>query len=70
MAERKSAFKRAAERPDLEALYEAAREHTISDEELQEQAASWAYGNAPAGSTFTKKSAQEAVGRIRLMPAK
>ncbi|MCY4008098.1 MAG: hypothetical protein OXE84_14940 [Rhodobacteraceae bacterium] len=69
MAERKSAFKRAPERPDLEALYEAARKRTISEEEMREQAASWAYGNAPAGSTFTKDSAREAVGRMRLMPA-
>jgi len=68
MAERKSAFKRAPERPDLEALYEAARNHTISEDELREQAASWAYGNAPRGSAITKESARAAVGRMRLMP--
>ncbi|MCY4166731.1 MAG: hypothetical protein OXE82_00455 [Rhodobacter sp.] len=68
MAERKSAFKRAPKRPDLDALYEAARNHMISDDELREQAASWAYGNAPSGSTFTKESAQAAVGRMRLFP--
>ncbi|MCY4005457.1 MAG: hypothetical protein OXE84_01310 [Rhodobacteraceae bacterium] len=68
MAERKSAIKRAPQRPDLEALYEAAKTHKISDEELREQAVSWAYGNAPVGSTFTKKSARDAVRRLRLIP--
>ncbi len=46
MADRKSAIKCAPPRPDLEALYEAARKHKISDEDLREQAAIWAYGNA------------------------
>ncbi len=46
MADRKSAIKCAPPRPDLEALYEAARKHKISDEDLREQAAIRAYGNA------------------------
>ncbi len=68
MAERKSAFKRVPKRPEMDALYEAARTHTLTDDELREQAASWADGNAPGGPTFTKESARAAVGRMRLLP--
>ncbi|MCY4007977.1 MAG: hypothetical protein OXE84_14325 [Rhodobacteraceae bacterium] len=46
MADRKSAIKRTPPCPDLTAMYEAAKKHKISDEDLREQAAIWTYGNA------------------------
>lgn len=69
MAERKSAFKRAPKRPNLESLLERARSTSVSDEMLQEQRASFVYGNAPQGSRITKESARQAARRIRITPA-
>lgn len=66
MAERKAALTRAPERPRLNELLEQARKRSISDEELQEQRASFVYGNAPKGSCITKESARESAKRIRL----
>ncbi|MBF9043057.1 hypothetical protein HKCCE4037_06950 [Rhodobacterales bacterium HKCCE4037] len=66
MAERKSALKRAPERPELEALYDAAKTRELTDEELQRQRASFVYGNAPKGSRITKESAEASVGKFRL----
>ncbi len=68
MAERKSAFKRAPERPELDALYEASKQYEISDSELTAQQASFVYGNAPVGSGITRKSAEASVVRMRLKP--
>lgn len=66
MAERKAALHRAPERPDLKALLEQAKTVILTDEQLKEQRASFAYGNAPKGSRITKASATSASGRIRL----
>jgi hypothetical protein len=66
MAERKSALKRAPTRPALEKLLEQARTVTLTDLEIQEQVASFIYGNAPEGSRITKESARQAAGRVRL----
>ena len=49
MAARKSALKRAPARPDLERLLELARTTRVTDDQLQEQRVSFAYGNAPKG---------------------
>ena len=68
MAARKSVLKRAPERPELEALLHSARQTGVSDEQLQEQRASFAYGNAPAGADrITKESARDASRRNRLI---
>lgn len=69
MAERKSALKRAPKRPELEALLERAKSVSLSDEQLQEQRASFVYGNAPKGSRITKESARQAAKRIRVTAA-
>lgn len=69
MAERKSALKRAPKRPELDALLEKAKATTISDEMLQEQRASFVYGNAPKGSRITKESARRAASKIRVTAA-
>lgn len=66
MAERKSALNRAPERPELSKLLERARTIRLSDEELQEQRASFIYGNAPADSRITRESAVLAAQRLRV----
>lgn len=66
MAERKSALKRAPERPRLAELLERAKTITVTDEQLREQRASFVYGNAPKGSRITKESAKKAVDHVRI----
>lgn len=66
MAERKSALNRAPERPNLAKLLERAQTIVVTEEQLQEQRASFVYGNAPKGSRITKDSARKAAGRIRV----
>jgi hypothetical protein len=67
MAERKSALRRAPDRPELRRLLEEAKTVVMTDEQLQEQMASFVYGNAPKGSRITKESARKAVRTIRVM---
>jgi hypothetical protein len=69
MAERKTALKRAPERPELQRLLEAAKSAVLSDEQLRDQRASFVYGNAPAGSRITKESALASTDRIRVTRA-
>jgi hypothetical protein len=66
MAERKSALKRAPDRPELQAMLDRAKGVVISEDVLQAQRASFAYGNAPYGSRITKASALKATKSIRL----
>jgi hypothetical protein len=66
MAERKSALKRAPERPELQKKLEKAKTMVLTDEQLQEQRASFVYGNAPKGSRITKESALRATKHIRV----
>ena len=69
MAERKSALNRAPDRPELQALLARAKATQITDAMLQEQRASFIYGNAPHGSQITKESARAAAARIRVTPS-
>lgn len=69
MAERKSALRRPPERPALDALLEQAKTVTLTDADVQEQLASFVYGNAPKGSRITKESARKAAGRVRFVSA-
>jgi hypothetical protein len=66
MAERKSARKRAPERPELNALLTKAKTVVMTDEQLQEQRASFVYGNAPKNSRITKESARRSGKSIRV----
>jgi hypothetical protein len=66
MAERKSALKRAPQRPELQKLLEHAKTVVLSDEQLLEQRASFVYGNAPKGSRITKESARRAARSLRV----
>ena len=68
MAERKSALKRAPQRPELDSLLARARTTVVTDELLQQQRASFVYGNAPQGSRITRESAEAASKRIRVTP--
>ncbi len=67
MAARKSVLKPAPARPELDRLVQASIKAGVSDEQLQEQRISFAYGNAPEGSRITKESARIAAHSIRIM---
>ena len=64
MAQSKSLFKRAPERPELKALLERAKDVVMTDDEILEQRASFVYGNAPKDSGITKESARRCVRRV------
>jgi hypothetical protein len=66
MVERKSVLRRAPDRPELDAVLEKARTVILTDAEVQEQLASFVYGNAPKGSRITKESARRAASRVRV----
>ena len=66
MVDRKPLLGEAPVRPELDRLLEAARGTVVTDEQLQEQRISFAYGNAPEGSSITKESAREASKSIRI----
>lgn len=66
MAIRKSAIRQAPPRPELERLLEQARKTGVTEEQLQEQRISFAYGNAPENSRITKESARIASRSLRL----
>jgi hypothetical protein len=67
MVERKPSVSRAPKRPELERLIQRSKEAGVSDEVLEEQRASFIYGNAPKGSRITKESARRAAKSLRLM---
>jgi hypothetical protein len=67
MAARKSVLKSAPERPELDRLVKASIKAGVSDDQLQEQRISFAYGNAPEGSRITKDSARLAAHSIRII---
>lgn len=67
MAVRKSVMTPPPARPELEALLAKARATGVSEEQLKEQRASFAYGNAPEGSRITKDSARMASQSFRLL---
>ena len=66
MAIRKSAMTDPPSRPELDALLEQARKSSLTEAQLQEQRASFAYGNAPENSRITKESARTAASSLRL----
>jgi hypothetical protein len=66
MAARKSVLKPAPHRPELDRLVAASIKSGVTDEQLQEQRISFAYGNAPEGSRITRESASLAARTIRI----
>lgn len=69
MAARKTVMTPAPPRPELDRLLENAKSVGVTDEQLMEQRASFAYGNAPDGSRITKESARLASQSVRLIHA-
>ena len=67
MAVRKSFLGPKPEHPELDQLLEATRNVHLTDEQLEEQRVSFAYGNAPFDTTLiTKESVRAASKSIRL----
>lgn len=66
MADRKSLLGPAPQHPELDALLERTKNVPITDEQLQEQRISFAYGNAPKDSRITKESVRDASHRMRM----
>ena len=66
MVERISLGFSSPDRKEFEARVKASIERGVSEELLQEQKASFVYGNAPSNSSITKDSARRAVSHSRL----
>ncbi len=66
MAGRKVFLGEVPSHPELDRRLEAARSITLTDEQLQEQRVSFAYGNAPVSSGITKDSVRNATKTIRI----
>ena len=54
--------------PELMRLLEETRNTPVTEEELQEQRISFAFGNAPESELITKESVRAASKHIRLLP--
>lgn len=67
MAERKQFQKVDPPDPDLLRLLDATKDKPITEEELQEQRVSFAFGNAPDSAFITKESVRRASKHIRLL---
>lgn len=67
MADRKPMLGPSPERPELDSLLERARVAPVSEEQLEEQRISFAYGNAPVSSErITKETIRSASKTIRM----
>ncbi len=66
MADRKQFRNVTAPDPELMRLLDASREKPVTEEELQEQRISFAFGNAPDSKLITKDSVRHASKHIRL----
>ena len=66
MAARKSVLKPAPRRAELERLLSESIRAGVSDDQLQDQRVSFAYGNAPVDSGITRESVQAASQNIRI----
>jgi hypothetical protein len=66
MAARKAFFGPTPSHPELDELLTQARNNPASDDQLQEQRVSFAYGNAPVDSGITKESVRTASQSIRI----
>lgn len=67
MADRKQFYGEIKADPELVDLLKAARNKTVTEEELREQRISFAFGNAPASAkSITKDSVRHASKHIRL----
>jgi hypothetical protein len=69
MAVRKSVLGPPPSHPELDKLLEKARTTPVTDEQLQQQRVSFAYGNAPGSSRITRKSVEDASKSLRIAHA-
>jgi hypothetical protein len=69
MAVRKAFFGASPKHAELDRLLEAAKGTPVTDEQLQEQRVSFAFGNAPTSSKITKESVRNASKGIRIVHA-
>ncbi|HEY6347806.1 MAG TPA: hypothetical protein VI636_00205 [Candidatus Angelobacter sp.] len=68
MADRKQFLGEIKANPDLKRALEASRLTQVTEEDLQEQRISFAYGNAPAtAKNITKESVRQTSKKIRLL---
>jgi hypothetical protein len=67
MADRKQFQNVTAPDPELMRLLDASRDNPVTEEELQEQRISFAFGNAPDSELITKDSVRLASKSIRLL---
>ena len=68
MAERKQFQTRLTAKPELQRLLNEARTKVVTEEDLQEQRISFAFGNALESKLITKDSVRFASKHIRLKP--
>jgi hypothetical protein len=68
MAARKQFQSSLTAKPELQRLLEKARSSEVSEEVLQEQRISFAFGNAPDSKLITKDSVRFASEHIRIKP--
>ena len=69
MADRKQFQNVRDPNPELVRLLDTARNRPVTEDELQEQRISFAYGNAPASAALiTKESVRHASKHIKLLP--
>jgi hypothetical protein len=66
MTERKAFLGSPPARPELDHLMEEARKAPATEEQLEEQRVSFAYGNAPRSSRITKDSVRTASHSMRI----
>ena len=67
MADRKQFQNAKAPDPELMRLLDESRDKPVTEEELQEQRVSFAFGNAPASQLITKESVRRASKHIKLL---
>jgi hypothetical protein len=68
MADRKQFLGNTRSNPELKRVLEASRQTPVTEEELQEQRISFAYGNAPANAeNITKDSVRLTAKKLRLL---
>jgi hypothetical protein len=68
MADRKQFQNVTPPDPELMRLLDASSNKTLTEDELQEQRISFAFGNAPESKFITKDSVRLASKHIRLLP--
>jgi hypothetical protein len=68
MADRKQFFGNIKANPELKKALEDSRDRQVTEDELQEQRISFAFGNAPASAqNITKDSVRQTSKRVRLI---